>query len=220
MAFALAPGVSFCECQGRFIFLDLQRGRYFALGADANRAFGKLVEKARLGPDHERALSGLVREGLLVTCADMAMPVGCSAPPLPTRSVAGAAADVGLTDVCWSVARITFANLALKRRPLKHVLGRLARRKASQGRCEPPEDELLELASALRRAALLMSPLDQCLPRSLAAAHLLLDRGYRSKVVIAVRVQPFAAHCWLQSDSLLVNETAEEARNFTPILVI
>jgi hypothetical protein len=38
--------------------------------------------------------------------------------------------------------------------------------------------------------------------------------------VIAVRTGPFAAHCWLQTDLFLINESLDEARNFTPILVI
>jgi hypothetical protein len=220
MAFDVAPSISFCECQGRFVFLDLGRERYFALSADGNRAFGALIAGSELGREDERTLYGLVQQGLLVECANGAKPAGCRAPRSPTRSLVETSVRAGLIDMLWAVARLAGAKRAVKRKPLRTVLDHLARRKAKQGLCEPLEDELIEVAAAFRRSALVSTPLDQCLPRSIAAAHWLLDGNCRSELVIGVRLQPFAAHCWLQSGPVLVNETVEEARNFTPILVV
>lgn len=220
MVFDVAPGISFCQCKGRFIFLDLGRERYFALSAEGNHAFGRLIEGTDLPPEDERTLCGLARQGLLVKCPDGPKPVGCRMQRMPARSLAETSVRAGLTEMLWSVARLAGAKREVKRKPLRTVLDRLARRKARQGLCEPLEDELIEIAAALRRSALVATPLDQCLPRSIAAAHMLLDRNCRSELVIGVRLQPFAAHCWLQSGPTLINETLEEARNFTPILIV
>lgn len=220
MGFDVASGSSFCQCQGRFIFLDLERERYFALSAEANRAFRKWMAGAGLSSEDERTLGTLAQQGLLIECADCAIPTACRPPRPPSQSPLESSAGAGLTEMFWALARLLAARHAVKRKPLLRVLDGLARRKARVGLCEPMQDELAEIGAAFRRAAFLATPLDQCLPRSLAAAHMLLDRGCRSELVIGVRVQPFAAHCWLQSGSILVNETVEEVRNFTPILVV
>lgn len=220
MAFDVNPGISFCECQGRFVFLDLGRERYFVLSAESNHAFGRLTSENELSPEHERILFGLAQQGLLVECVKGSNPTHCLAPRTPTRSLVETSVRAGLTNVLWAVTRLAGAKYAMRRKPLQTVLDRLARRKAQQGLCEPLEDELVEIAAAFRRGALVTTPLDQCLPRSIAAAHMLLDSHCRSELVIGVRLRPFAAHCWLQSGQVLINETVEEARNFTPILVI
>ena len=218
-SFALAPGVSFCDCRGRFVFLDLGRGRYFALGAEANRAFAAWTSGSSTSKD-EQVLLGLMKQGLLLRSDQQSRPAPCTAPPLITRSALDMTIGAGLADIVCALARLAAAHFAVKHQPLSCVLDRLADRKAAEGLCSPPEDELIEIAAAFARSALIASPLDQCLPRSIAVAHFLLDRNYRSELVIGVRVQPFAAHCWVQAGSLLVNETLEEAKNFSAILVI
>lgn len=220
MAFDVAPGVSFCQSEGRFIFLDLNRERYFALSTEANRAFGNLVAGTTLTTGDERILSGLEEQALLAECADGSRPVPCRVPRKPTRSLVETSVRAGLVDVLWALARLAAAKSAVTRQPLHTVLDRLARRKTKEGLFEPLEDDLIEVAAAFRRCALVATPLDQCLPRSLAAAHFLLDGSCRSELVIGVRNQPFAAHCWLHADSVLINETVEEVRNFTPIFVL
>jgi hypothetical protein len=79
---------------------------------------------------------------------------------------------------------------------------------------------LAEVAAAFRLSRLIASPLDRCLPRSLAAAHGLLDRDIVPELVFGVRLQPFAAHCWVRHGQVLVNESLDQVRNFTPILTL
>lgn len=44
--------------------------------------------------------------------------------------------------------------------------------------------------------------------------------GCASTLVIGVRAEPFAAHSWVQVDQVVLNDTAEEVRRFTPILAL
>lgn len=70
------------------------------------------------------------------------------------------------------------------------------------------------------RAGLLMTPLDQCLVRSFALALALRRLEITCNLVIGVKVHPFAAHSWVQSGSVLLNDRIDTVRDFTPILVI
>jgi hypothetical protein len=219
MHYAIADGVSFCERGGRFIFLDLNRDRYFALGPEANQAFAHLVGGESLSR-FERVLAALIDQGVLRSGSEGSRPAPCRPPAAPVRSLAENHLNAPMANVVWALLRLGGTGFALKRQGLRRVLDRLRLRKTRLGLGDPDEGDMLEIAGAFRRSALIASPLDQCLTRSIAAAHALLDRTCRSELVIGVRLQPFAAHCWLQSGPVLINETLEEARNFTPILAI
>jgi hypothetical protein len=48
-----------------------------------------------------------------------------------------------------------------------------------------------------------------------------LDKaGLRPALVFAVRLDPFAAHCWLQHDELVLNDAVDRVGAFTPVLVL
>jgi len=77
-----------------------------------------------------------------------------------------------------------------------------------------------EIVGAFERLNLIFSPLDQCLPRSLALTHLLMRSGHLTQFVIGVRLKPFLAHSWVQQGDVVLNERVDVARTFSSILVI
>lgn len=220
MTFQLRAGVSFCETGGKILFLDLARDRYFGLGADAERSFRRLAAGEPIGAADRPLLEGMAAAGLLIPSSDDLRPQPCATPPMPERSLLDDGTIPSPAAVASALARLAASALALKTRPLSLVLARLERRKALP--MPPLDDEavMLDVAAAFRRSMLVFSPLDQCLPRSLAAAHRLLDRGVGADLVLGVRLKPFAAHCWVQRGPVLVNETIDQVRSFTPILSI
>ena len=221
MGFVLRDGVSFCETGGRFIFLDIARDRYSSLAREAERSFRRLTSGEPLSQDDHAVLFGLVGSELLCLAPDAARPQPCSTPPTPDRSLVDEDYPVGPTVLSHALWRLTCSATALHLKSLRRVLAQLERRRAWLGReAEAPAGCLAEVAAGFKSIALIAAPLDQCLPRSIAAAHALLDRNIRADLVIGVRVQPFGAHCWVQHGSTLVNETVDQVRNFTPILVV
>jgi hypothetical protein len=220
MKFELAAGVSFCACAGRFVFLDRNSGRYFALGEDANSGFARWIAGEPLDSQTEAMLAAMARQGLLNPSEAGQLPEPCRSPPVASRSVVGDHGRVSPGAVAWAMMRIAASRLALRRQPLAQVLERLASRKSKLGLGEPTEEDLIEVAGAFTRGRLLASPLDQCLPGSIAVVHALLDRTCRSDLVIGVQLRPFAAHCWVQSGNVVINETLDQVRNFTPVLVL
>jgi hypothetical protein len=35
-----------------------------------------------------------------------------------------------------------------------------------------------------------------------------------------VKLEPFGAHCWIQDDDTVLNDTVEVVRQYTPVLVV
>lgn len=64
---------------------------------------------------------------------------------------------------------------------------------------------------AVARAALWYPRATLCLPRAAAATRLLRRRGVPAKLVIGVRHTPFAAHAWVEIDSIPVGPEAAES---------
>ena len=61
---------------------------------------------------------------------------------------------------------------------------------------------------------------DLCLGQSIGLFHHLAQRGYCATLVIGVRMGPFSAHAWLQSDDVILNDTVDGVRPYTPIFVL
>jgi hypothetical protein len=220
MPYALSPGVSFCETSGRLVFLDLPGDRYFCLAEPAEAAFRRFA-RGVTGASAEIGLRALTDSGLLVPAPRMKR-------PLPTRPPA--AATGSLLDAAprpradWPiVTRAALATLStrmsLRWRSLAATLQSIERRRALAGIVTAP-DRLQPIAAAFLRLNLLFSPLDQCLPRSIALASLLARNGVAAQLVIGVKLRPFLAHSWVQSGPLLINERLDVVRTFTPILVV
>jgi len=84
------------------------------------------------------------------------------------------------------------------------------------------EDEavLRRVAGAYVTSAMLLRADDQCLPRAIAARRLCQRLGQQAALIFGVRLEPFAAHSWVQcGDAVIVGEL-ENVRLYTPILVL
>lgn len=220
MNLELREGISCCETGGRFLFLDLSRNRYFALAPGVEQAFRRLVARDAPAPEDRARLDDLVKSGLLAPADWAARPKLCPAPPAPQHSLLEQDIHAGTAALAHALGRLALSVLVLKLRPLPAILARLQDRKRAFEPCANDQAALLDVVAAFSRSGLVAAPLDQCLPRSIAVAHALLDRNIAPLLVIGVRLKPFGAHCWVQHGSTVVNETVDNVRNFTPILVV
>jgi len=216
----MRAGISFCRVSGRLLFLDVPGDRYFCLDDAAERSFARLVGGDQLTSEDRQALDKLIAQGLLHPTDLATPPVPC----VPPRAVDTSLLDIGrpprAAGLAASFAAQARAATALRLRGLDAVLRRVARRKAALPAAPPPRDALEKVAGAFDRLALLATPLDRCLPRSVAVAHRLLDRGVPPDLVIGVKLHPFGAHCWVQHGGAVVNDRVDTVRAFTAILVI
>jgi Transglutaminase-like superfamily len=216
MDLRLQPGVSFCLVADRVVFLDLEPDRYFCLSPGAQQTFLRAIESddealiARLAaviplsrdPDHPP----------IARCPDVGEP-------------AGSLLDMLLPCADWRSTMLAASSLVMAKARLRvcglaGTVRHLARRKRRLPRRAAREDDLLQAVSAYSRLRYIASESDQCLPRSVAVAGRLAAMGLPAALVIGVKLQPFAAHAWVQSGDWLANDRVDVVRDFTPILIV
>lgn len=221
MGYSLQSGVSFCFVGNRLIFLDLNGDRYICLPAAAEQSFQKLCDGEPLDSDDRHRLGG-VCAGILVEAEQSSLPRACMPPPPATASLLEkACSPVSVGDMLPAFAHLLRASAALRLLPLRLVMSGLAKAKTkilptSAG----SDDRAGMIAAAFQQVALIATPLDKCLPRSIAVASRCIALGVSPTLVVGVKLQPFAAHCWVQAGQRILNERIDGIREFTPILVI
>lgn len=217
----LRDDLVWCECAGRIIFLDILADRYFCLPAHARQSFLAL---AAGNPDrhHAQHLTMLMERGLLVAGRP-----GESFPPpaqvdQPTRDIlVDPAPRSGLLPVLRAFAWEQRTAWQLGTRSFSDVI-----RRARAAFLTPPErsdsiaSEVRSIAAAAASIALVTRAHDRCLVRGLAVYAACRARGVPAKLVIGVIGHPFAAHCWVQLEDAVVVGGYEQARLYTPILVL
>ncbi|MCR5869487.1 MULTISPECIES: lasso peptide biosynthesis B2 protein [unclassified Sphingomonas] len=214
----LRKGLSFCITSGEPVFLDTLADRYFCLAAGEQAAFLALLrDPADPVARHAIATVGLLEPdiGPDAVALTPAQSVGITASLLDAP---GSRTDV-VTFAHAGIRRARTA-VALRRSGLGAVLSDFAGRKRRMRQSARRDDEIAAMAQGHERLALITASLDQCLPRSLALAHHLVDRGHSADLVLAVHLRPFKAHCWVQVGELLVNDRSDTVAPFTPILVL
>ncbi|WP_052071776.1 lasso peptide biosynthesis B2 protein [Sphingopyxis sp. MWB1] len=213
MGFRLSPGLSCCRAGGELVFLDLPNDRYFALGARERARFERLL--AGTGEDRDADL--FVKAGLIRRVEGTAALSPVTARFAPGDIEGLERARPALRSILETGYHVTRARRAIAASRLYGALAALSRRKAGI-----PEADGAAVRAALRflSARPLVPVPRRCLIDSVALLRLLLAKGLGAELIFGVRTQPFAAHCWLQTRHHILTCAQEEARNFTPILVL
>jgi hypothetical protein len=172
-------------------------------------------------------LSALTKRGLISQCTT----------PVPTETVR-------LTRAHDSVGRVHFPEAPASIRPrylavflwawlnaliklrfasLEEVTLDLAARKAaSSKRRRRISDETVRrlVLTFLRLRSWVYTATDSCLVDSLALAYFLIAFGGRPLWIIGVKSKPFLAHCWVQHEHWVLNDTLQHVEDFKPIAFI
>lgn len=221
MYYRLRDGLSWCLCGGHAVFLDLVHDRYFRLPREDDLLFQRwALSEADDGDRAER----LVKARILVASLEPSAPQGATSLEPPTSDIADEAGPgARWIDIVKALVAQRGARAIVKRGRLPQLVADLTR--ASH---DPESDMLPSLAEMqiYRTAAAFASPIlgfnkvDQCLPRAIAAQAMSRAFGVVPTLVFGVRLEPFAAHCWLQWGAKVVVGDLEQARMFTPILAV
>lgn len=204
---------------GRAIFLDLHRNRYFALPSASNARFAQIVGEGRMGTLSADGLEQFAT-GENVT-ADSIRPSDTASstadPTCDRRAEPETPVSIRLVLLAW-ITGLT-AKLLVRLCPLRVLLARLPSGTGHDvGAADYPDMD--RIAAAFRKAGLLMASDGNCLPLTLAFVWLCRCFGHNPALVIGVRVNPFAAHCWSQLGTSVLNDSCERVRPFQPILIL
>lgn len=221
MGYTLRSGLCFGEVDGRhLIFLDVENDRYFQIPPSWEHDLIDALECGRSGPSTQRLLESGVLS--LEESADTAWHKRHI--EHPTRSLLEQSSRVlrPSLSVLLEVALLTsWVHVQLRHKPLKHVLNRvISYRDRNVAKSKTTKSTLSSSASQFAQARLYV-PIDtRCLPDSLALSIFLSRRRLDASVVIAVAADPFAAHAWVQSGEMILNDSLGAAQAYTPILAV
>ncbi len=232
----LRPNVHFCISEGQGIFLDLAQDDYNAIPIPEGflGAEGDVTETAILAA-FEPFRSELIEAGLvtdsepeiqsLETYKSLVRPVSHIFDPDDQRAF-GLAGDVGKRvrvnprDVVDFMLASRRASKRLKTKHILDIVQSVRLRKAAAG-------NVVADLNAHRRHTAVFRKLRPWYPRSylclydaLALVEFLARRDLFPDWTFGVQAQPFGAHCWIQVDDVLLNESLEYAGRFTPIMVV
>lgn len=226
MSYQLRNGLSYCEVDGRLVFLDLEQDRYFQLPDTLSHAFRGVIGDRRQPTEHADVEALLARNILVASTVPTSRPVPCQrvvSPPdrsaleLPERARVSAPVvlEVGIL--------VASARLELRARRLGRLLDSVVERRDRSAGSAPADGTAATMgpvleASALFHRARAYVPFEPgCLLDSIALVRFLSRRHLRADIVLGVTLDPFAAHCWVQAGAWVLNDSVGNAMAHTPI---
>jgi len=213
------PTMALAIADEHAIFLDCVADRYFALSGRENDALLRLLAGTGISPAERQALTALTGVEASAEYFQSLLATRVTSAPLRGPCVEKSCGRA----TCLSAIRHLFvAKTRLKLCGLHGSLERLSRIPPWPTSDQAPEaaqktDHIIGAHDWMSRH---FTANDACLLRSLALAYHLRSSGCAAQLVIAVKSDPFAAHCWVQSDDQLLNEDLDAVASFEPILVV
>lgn len=216
MDYHLPAHCSFAGLGPRVVFLDLQRDRYFLLRG--NEASAVLEGCAGRGSIERLIARDLLRPGPgAAVCA-----VSAIAPTSGALESCDVDGGLPLAELVYFRAE---AWLSLRLAGLQATFNRLRwhqRRLDRAGWCEAAGADKERaaagrLARGFARTRIFVPAARLCVPDSIALARSLWRRGIDADLYFGVRLDPFAAHCWLQHRDLLLTDPLNFVADYTPV---
>lgn len=213
--YTASPTLSFCILEGTVIVLDIEADRYFALGAARGKQIiAGLAGKEEVARPHVSgpALTGDRFAGALYVDRQL------RGPPAQTYACASKAGALASMRQRWRAVCLQLAATVRLR-----ILGfeRTLRWATEHAVVVDDGAQGREAVIAAHRWARSALPLkDACLPASLGLARGLHHLGASHELVVGVKINPFAAHCWVEADAAVINDDLETIRQFTPIRIV
>ncbi|TPG03995.1 lasso peptide biosynthesis B2 protein [Rhodanobacter glycinis] len=224
MSYSLRDDLTYCQVDGRLVFLDVESDRYFQLSRALEHVF-----TAHVGGDETTDVSDLIALNVLTEHpgAPNAMQPCAMTPaarsimesslhPLEARAIA----------ILEVLALVYATKLQLKTHRLKPILlGLQATRNSRTSdtilqRGDLDEERYRQAAAAFSSARRYVPAQTHCLLDSISLLRFLARRALRATLVFGVIPDPFSAHCWLQAGELVLNDTVGNVNAHSPIRIV
>lgn len=218
----LPPDVHFC-CRGEaVVFLDLKADDYILVTGRQAQVLRARSRDANVESDDD-CLRELAAAKLLTTDPRHGRSV------LATR-VARATQSLIEDDIQSArnaarylpsfVAACLAAAAQLQFRRLASTAKTVARRRSRSSATDVDFARARELTSVFHQLRFLFPRPYLCLYDSLSLLDFLARYGLFPAWVFAIKLEPWAAHCWVQHGDYIFNERVEEAAGYTPVMVV
>jgi hypothetical protein len=211
----MKPSLSFGFVGGRPVFMDEQEDSYFTLDEPGEAEFlDRLKSDGTISPVGSTILRASL--GLPGEAVDLVF----ARPQAIVRSLVEDIQPITracIRDVLRATKLVRHIQSSLARRPIAAILSELTR---AERECRSAgASEVAQEAVRFIAARRIVPCRGNCLTDSLALIQWLgIPAG--ALLVFAVKLEPFAAHCWVQIGDLLLNDLTETAAQFQPVRVI
>jgi hypothetical protein len=242
--YKLAKHAFMCRVDDQLVFLDLRHDEYLAVPTEEALTLRTLIsgfpemqvkisqDPAAAGPSAALLLRTLTERGLLVDATregKPALPPAIEAISAEPRGMFGQQPSIRWAHVWRFVLAWMIANAQLRIWSIEYIVRRAERRKRL-ARLRPSGndrsishrgEEVEELVGIFYRLRpFLFTATEACLLHSLVLIEFLSRFNVYPTWTFGVKTRPFAAHCWLQEGSMILNGSAQYARKFIPIMAI
>lgn len=218
---SLSPHLFAAAVDDAVVLLDTLQDRYSLLeGPPATRLARLMAVPAPAHAGFPIILPAIIVRALHEVGQSVAREASMERWSVPTEAWSD---DVGTTTD--GRVRLSCAGDLLRARaqiallPLHRILLAVRRRARQPGRSAIEDTSGLATVLAAHRRQRALVPIERrCLIDCLALVHGLARRSLRVDWMFGVRLQPFEAHCWLESGGLLLTDEVDIVRQFRPIL--
>lgn len=226
-----------CLADNRLVFLDLRLNQYLCLdqknteiaisflpdfaGAQPNPQAGKCVTDDE---NQQRVLEALIARGLFATrdTGGKEVTLGSIQAPAATL-VEGARQKPSIRISHWRAFLNASLRASWKLRyySMQRVAHSVRNRKNRRGQSRTmPRATLCELVAIFHYLRPFYVTKYLCLYDSLALVEFLAAYRCYPQWTFGVTAEPFGAHCWVQEQDLVLNDTVERIGRYTPIMII
>jgi len=225
LQYSLANHVYTCVDGDQVVILDLKRDKYLYVPRAEFRALVSRMTATAGDSDTQSCeptlLRGFIERGLLTNHRGGRRHLEAKDYPAATESLRQGPGYVTFAEVSRFFVSASFAFASLRLTPLQQVVDGVAhRRKVSAGSDAVDRNCCRERMRAFHRMRPLFPRDNSCLFDSLALLRFLTFYGQFPRWVFGVQMGPFAAHCWVQSKDLVLNDELEHVRSYNPIMIV
>lgn len=210
----LRSDLSFCFIGERAVLLDLEADRYFLLRGEPLQTIREAMA-GKLEAPHAESLVDDSPHSLFVRGPDGVAPVTAPRPNLSAleASVRPQALELRVRELFAAQYR---ASLVLKLRGLRATVARW-RAVRPAGAIAPDLEKLIAISQFYASKRPLVPLRRGCVPDSLGLMRLIWRHGLDADLLFGARLDPFAAHCWVQSDDHVLSDPVSNVSDFTPV---
>ena len=242
--YLLSPHSYACETGGYGVFLDLKHDKYTAVTSEDLRTLRTAVEGWTASPtaitqpvehapesvsppsQEEDVIQTLLKEGLLTADASNGKPATQPLLQEPTTSLwefPRPWPQFGRRDLRNFFSAWAATTLRLRALPIRYVVNRLREGDLHQRRQSASFE--INKARVLTTIHFALQPLfysakDACLRNSLTLVEFLAKYEIYPTCVFGVKMDPFAAHAWVQHGAVVLTDPIEHVKTFTPIMLV
>lgn len=235
--YRFASHVHACKAGRDLVMLDLKQDRYFGIDPADAREIAPLIagfpsviglhddEAAGAPADACPLLVELLENGTLEQNREALENTARGSLPRPEAALIDGYADIDFKvralDVLHVTSSVVLAAALMRWCSLSRIIAHVTAASRHAGR-RPFDVELARkrIAAFNRVRPFFYTSAEACLFSSLAMRSFLAHDRLVPKFVFGVSTRPFHAHSWLQHGDIVLNDTPEHVREFTPILII